>query len=125
MNIFRFLGDLSHIVSFIILLHKIVKGKSVAGLSLRTQELYMCVFCFRYIDLLWNFSSMYNWFLKILFIGASGAIECVGLRAAVYGRKRDRRPLFARCSLSRDVPRRRVARARSGGRAGGGAKLST
>ena len=74
MNIFRFLGDLSHIVSFIILLHKIVKGKSVAGISLRTQELYMCVFCFRYIDLLWNFSSMYNWFLKILFIGASGAI---------------------------------------------------
>ena len=59
-------------------------------------------------------------------VGASGAIECVGLRAAVYGRKkRDRRPLFARCSLSRDVPRRRVARARSGGRAGGGAKLST
>ncbi len=55
MNIFRFLGDLSHIVSFIILLHKIVKGKSVAGISLRTQELYMCVFCFRYIDLLWNF----------------------------------------------------------------------
>ena len=30
MNIFRFLGDLSHIVSFIILLHKIVKGKSAA-----------------------------------------------------------------------------------------------
>ena len=59
-------------------------------------------------------------------VGASGAIECVGLRAAIYGRKkRDRRPLFARCSLSRDVPRRRVARARSGGRAGGGAKLST
>ena len=59
-------------------------------------------------------------------VGASGAIECVGLRAAVYGRKkRDRRPLFARCSLSRDVPRRRVARAPSGGRAGGGAKLST
>ena len=58
-------------------------------------------------------------------VGASGAIECVGLRAAVYGRKRDRRPLFARCSLSRDVPRRRVVRARSGGRAGGGAKLST
>ena len=40
MNIFRFLGDLSHIVSFLVLLHKIVKGKSSAGISLRTQELY-------------------------------------------------------------------------------------
>ena len=40
MNIFRFLGDMSHILSFIILLHKIIKGKSAAGISLRTQELY-------------------------------------------------------------------------------------
>jgi hypothetical protein len=38
MNIFRFFGDMSHILSFIILLHKIVKGKSAAGISLRTQE---------------------------------------------------------------------------------------
>ena len=41
MNIFRFLGDMSHILSFIILLHKIIKGKSAAGISLRTQEMYM------------------------------------------------------------------------------------
>ena len=40
MNIFRFLGDLSHIVSFVLLLHKIIKGKSAAGISLRTQEMY-------------------------------------------------------------------------------------
>lgn len=71
MNIFRFLGDLSHIVSFILLLHKIIKGKSAAGISLRTQELYAIVFCSRYIDLFWNFSSMYNWVLKVCFIGAS------------------------------------------------------
>jgi len=74
MNIFRFFGDMSHILSFIILLHKIVKGKSAAGISLRTQELYAIVFCSRYIDLFWNFSSMYNWFLKVVFIGCSGAI---------------------------------------------------
>merc|ERR1711957_393492 len=36
--------------------------------------LYAVVFCSRYIDLLWNFSSMYNWILKIGFIGASVAI---------------------------------------------------
>jgi len=74
MNIFRFLGDMSHILSFIILLHKIYKGRSSVGISLRTQELYAIVFASRYIDLFWNFSSMYNWVLKVLFIGASGAI---------------------------------------------------
>ena len=41
MNIFRFLGDMSHILSFVILLLKITQGKSAAGISLRTQELYM------------------------------------------------------------------------------------
>ena len=41
MNLFRFLGDMSHILSFVILLHKIVKGKSAAGISLRTQEMYL------------------------------------------------------------------------------------
>jgi len=74
MNIFRFLGDASHILSFIVLLHKIIKGKSAEGISLRSQEMYLVVFCSRYIDLFWNFSSMYNWFLKVLFIGCSSAI---------------------------------------------------
>jgi ER lumen protein retaining receptor len=74
MNLFRFLGDMSHILSFIALLHKVVKGKSAAGLSLKTQELFLIVFCSRYIDLFWNFSSLYNWFLKVIFIGCSGAI---------------------------------------------------
>ena len=40
MNLFRIAGDFMHIISFIILLHKIIKGKSAAGISLRTQELY-------------------------------------------------------------------------------------
>ncbi|KAL1530229.1 hypothetical protein AB1Y20_001144 [Prymnesium parvum] len=74
MNIFRFLGDMSHILSFIVLLHKIVKGKSAAGISLRTQEMYAVVFVTRYIDLFWNFQSMYNWILKVLFIGSSVTI---------------------------------------------------
>lgn len=71
MNIFRFLGDMSHILSFIVLLHKIVKGKSAAGISLRTQELYALVFCSRYVDLFWNMASWYNWVLKVVFIVSS------------------------------------------------------
>lgn len=74
MNIFRFLGDMSHILSFVLLLHKLIKGKSSAGISLRTQEMYLVVFATRYIDIFWNFSSYYNWILKILFIGACSAI---------------------------------------------------
>jgi len=101
MNFFRFLGDMAHIISFILLLHKIVRGKSAAGISLRTQEMYAgaclspiaprsfallrasaahtplvlpVVFATRYIDLLWNFSSLYNYVLKLLFIAASAAI---------------------------------------------------
>lgn len=74
LNVFRFLGDMSHILSFILLLHKIIKGKSSVGISLRTQELYLIVFVARYIDLFWNFSSMYNWILKVVFISASVAI---------------------------------------------------
>merc|ERR1719253_1351378 len=65
---------MSHILSFMVLLHKIIKGKSAAGISLRTQEMYAVVFVARYIDLFWNFSSFYNIILKILFIGCSVTI---------------------------------------------------
>lgn len=165
MNIFRFLGDLSHIVSFVLLLHKIIKGKSSAGISLRTQELYagarrardeprpralastsclspamlsagtmaaarsrasaawhqrscseppapppplLCavVFCTRYIDLLWNFSSMYNWVLKICFISASvGIVYMMRFGApqkATYNAENDSFPiqyLIAPCAV--------------------------
>ena len=45
MNLFRFAGDMSHILSFILLLQKIVASKSAAGISLRTQEMYMGACC--------------------------------------------------------------------------------
>ena len=40
-------------------------GGCGAGISLKTQCLYVLVFCTRYIDLLWNFASMYNWCMKV------------------------------------------------------------
>jgi len=106
MNIFRFFGDLSHIISFVLLLHKVYKGKSSAGISLRTQELYAIVFCTRYIDLLWNFSSMYNWILKILFISASVGIVYImrfgAPQKATYNAENDGFPiqyLIAPCAV--------------------------
>jgi len=80
MNIFRILGDVSHILSFVLLLWKMYKSRSVAGISLKTQQLYLLVFCARYLDLAWNFSSLYNWILKVTFIGCSSGVVMVMMR---------------------------------------------
>src|SRR3954451_22650012 len=45
-----------------------------AGLSLKTQFLYAVVFVTRYLDLLYNFSSLYNSVMKVIFISTSIAI---------------------------------------------------
>jgi len=36
-----------------------------SGISLKTQFLYALVFVCRYLDLFWNFASMYNWVMKV------------------------------------------------------------
>ncbi|KAA8533483.1 hypothetical protein F0562_031083 [Nyssa sinensis] len=63
MNIFRLAGDMTHLLSIIVLFLKIRTMKSCAGISLKTQELYVIVFVTRYLDLftsvmevLWSFS---------------------------------------------------------------------
>ena len=74
MNIFRFAGDMSHVVSILVLLLRLRSSKSAVGISLKTQELYVIVFVARYLDLFWNFLSIYNWVMKIIFITASLSI---------------------------------------------------
>jgi len=72
MNIFRLLGDMSHLASILILLHKIQTSKSCRGISFKTQALYVAVFLTRYIDLFtFHFVSLYNTFMKIFFIASS------------------------------------------------------
>ncbi|KZV89098.1 ER lumen protein retaining receptor [Exidia glandulosa HHB12029] len=72
MNIFRLFGDLSHLASIFILLHKIQTTRSCRGISFKTQALYVAVFCARYLDLLtFNFVSFYNVIMKLFFIGSS------------------------------------------------------
>jgi len=71
MNIFRLLGDLSHLASIFILIHKIQTSRSCRGISFKTQELYVAVFLFRYLDLFWNFVSIYNTLMKVFFIVSS------------------------------------------------------
>lgn len=73
MNIFRYLGDFSHLLSIFILLDKMTRTKSCAGISFKTQALYFLVYVTRYLDLFTTFtSSYYNTIFKLLFLSSSG-----------------------------------------------------
>ncbi|XP_062264350.1 ER lumen protein-retaining receptor 2-like [Platichthys flesus] len=73
MNIFRLTGDLSHLAAIIILLLKIWKSRSCAGISGKSQILFAIVFTSRYLDLLTSFISLYNTCMKVIYIGCSCA----------------------------------------------------
>ncbi|GAA6035180.1 hypothetical protein JCM8097_006406 [Rhodosporidiobolus ruineniae] len=75
MNLFRLLGDLSHLASIFILVHKIQKSRSVRGISFKSQLLYLVVFLTRYVDLLTGpHISLYNTVMKLFFIGSSAFV---------------------------------------------------
>ncbi|KAI9223907.1 putative HDEL sequence binding protein [Blastocladiella britannica] len=71
MNLFRLIADLMHLASFFILLAKMRKTRSAAGISFKSQALYLAVFVARYIDLFYSFVSLYNTAMKITFIGCT------------------------------------------------------
>ncbi|KIM64010.1 hypothetical protein SCLCIDRAFT_1213830 [Scleroderma citrinum Foug A] len=71
MNIFRLLGDLAHLASIFILVHKMHTTRSCRGISFKTQALYVVVFVTRYIDLFYSWISLYNFVMKIFFISSS------------------------------------------------------
>jgi len=71
MNLFRLVGDLSHLLAIILLLLKIWKTRSCAGISGKSQALFLVVFVTRYLDLVTNFVSLYNTVMKVFFIGSA------------------------------------------------------
>jgi len=73
-NLFRLAGDFLHLASFGFLLFQLHSTKSCEGISLRTQCMYLAVFLCRYVDIFWNFISLYNSVMKLLFIGTTGYI---------------------------------------------------
>ncbi|XP_022222650.1 ER lumen protein-retaining receptor-like [Drosophila obscura] len=73
MNIFRLVADLAHVVAILILLHKIWKSRSCAGISGKSQILFAIVYFMRYLDILTTYVSLYNSIMKLLFLIASGA----------------------------------------------------
>ena len=48
MNLFRFAGDMSHVVSIIVLILRLRVSKSAVGISIKTQELFLIVFVTRH-----------------------------------------------------------------------------
>lgn len=91
MNIFRLVGDLSHLLAILILLMKIWKTRSCAGISGRSQILFALVFVTRYLDLFTHFISLYNTFMKIFYIASSlGTIYLMYVKfKATYDRTHD------------------------------------
>lgn len=91
MNIFRITGDLSHLFSIFILMHKMRTSRSCAGISFKSQLLYLVVYVARYLGMLYltvtlvlfvnallctdiftTFThSYYNSLMKIVFIVSS------------------------------------------------------
>lgn len=71
MNIFRLAADASHLLAICILLTKIWKTRSCAGISGRSQILFVIVFICRYLDLFTNFVSLYNSTMKLFFLVSS------------------------------------------------------
>ena len=71
MNIFRLFGDLSHLLAIVLLLLKIWKTRSCAGISGKSQILFLVVFVSRYLDLVTSFISLYNTVMKLFFIGSA------------------------------------------------------
>ena len=71
MNIFRLIGDLCHLFAIIWLPLKIWRTRSCSVVSGKSQLLYLLVFISRYLDLVTNFVSFYNTFMKIFFIAVT------------------------------------------------------
>ncbi|KAK9458322.1 ER lumen protein retaining receptor-domain-containing protein [Dipodascopsis uninucleata] len=72
MNIFRLFGDLTHLISIFILMHKMKSSRSCSGISFKSQALYTVVYVTRYLDLIYGKqASLYNTLMKIFFISSS------------------------------------------------------
>ena len=66
-QIFRILGDCSHMASKIILITSIHRNRSAEGVSMITQILYTVVFCARYLDI-FRETWIWNLMFKIIYI---------------------------------------------------------
>ena len=86
-QLFRILGDLSHLSAKGILIFAIHRNRSAEGVSLITQALYALVFCTRYLDI-FREKILWNFLFKIIYIVSS--FYTIGLMQWVFPRSRER-----------------------------------
>lgn len=87
MQIFRILGDLSHMASKAILIFAIHSNRSAEGVSLITQILYALVFCTRYLNFFGD-HFLWNILFKTAYILTS--FYTLGIMQWVFPRSRER-----------------------------------
>ena len=73
-NIFRYLADFTHLLSILLLLYKMFKKKSSAGISFKTHLLYLIVFITRYVNPGLFYPPLYNVLFKFFYISSSLAV---------------------------------------------------
>lgn len=73
-NIFRYLGDICHLISVLILLFRLIFKKTCPGVSLRTHIMYLVVFITRYCNQYMFAPPLYNVVFKIFFLASEIAI---------------------------------------------------
>lgn len=71
MPFLRTLGDMLHLGAIVVLLFKMLKQRSAAGVSLKSMFLFALVFTTRYLDLFYYYLGLYNFVMKILYLATS------------------------------------------------------
>ena len=87
-NIFRYTADFSHILSILILLTRMIRRRTCAGVSLKTNILYLIVFVCRYWDNVFA-PPLYNTVCKMFYISSTSLV--IVLMLTKYRRTYDRR----------------------------------
>ncbi|XWS63315.1 hypothetical protein CRYUN_Cryun06bG0084700 [Craigia yunnanensis] len=65
MNIFKFAGDMTHLISILVFFLKIYATKSCSRISLKTRAVCTGFFLTRYLDIFTDFISVYNTVMKL------------------------------------------------------------
>lgn len=68
MALIRVAADMLHLAAILVLLAKMLKTRSAAGISLKSMKLFALVFITRYLDVFVSFISLYNTAMKIFLI---------------------------------------------------------
>uniref|UniRef100_A0A6P7FEA2 ER lumen protein-retaining receptor C28H8.4 n=1 Tax=Diabrotica virgifera virgifera TaxID=50390 RepID=A0A6P7FEA2_DIAVI len=89
-NVFIRIGDSLHTSAILYLLCSIIKEKSYAGISAKTQFLYAAVFITRYLDSFMVFRSYYNTLVEVTLVLVSVCTFLLSFKMrSTYERKYD------------------------------------